>query len=167
MPERRNESYYIADLLSDALGRDKSARLYVSLKKEQQLTAEIGAYITGSMDDGLLIISGKLNEGVSFEQLDSALWKELESFKQAEISEAELKRMMNKLRTSREFEEQGLLNRAMNLCHFELLGDANGINEEHQIYEAIQPSHIQETAMHILKKTNCSLLKVKAISNDK
>lgn len=167
MPERRNELYYIADLLSDALGRDKSARLYVSLKKEQQLTAEIGAYITGSMDDGLLIISGKLNEGVSFEQLDSALWKELESFKQAEISEAELKRMMNKLRTSREFEEQGLLNRAMNLCHFELLGDANGINEEHQIYEAIQPSHIQETAMHILKKTNCSLLKVKAISNDK
>jgi hypothetical protein len=74
---------------------------------------------------------------------------------------------MNKLRTSKEFEEQGLLNRAMNLCNFELLGDANGINEEHLIYEAIHPSHIQETAMHILKKTNCSLLKVKAISNDK
>jgi predicted Zn-dependent peptidase len=36
MPERRNELYYIADLLSDALGRDKSARLFVSLKKEQQ-----------------------------------------------------------------------------------------------------------------------------------
>ena len=167
MPERRNELFYVADLLSDALGRDKSSRLYVSLKKEQQLTAEIGAYITGSMDDGLLIISGKLNDGVTFEMLDNALWIELEKFNNHPISSDELKRMMNKLRTSKEFEEQGLLNRAMNLCNFELLGDANGINEEHLIYEAIHPSHIQETAMHILKKTNCSLLKVKAISNDK
>lgn len=167
MPERRNELFYVADLLSDALGRDKSSRLYVSLKKEQQLTAEIGAYITGSMDDGLLIISGKLNDGVTFEMLDKALWIELEKFNNHPISSDELKRMMNKLRTSKEFEEQGLLNRAMNLCNFELLGDANGINEEHLIYEAIHPSHIQETAMHILKKTNCSLLKVKAISNDK
>lgn len=167
MPERRNELFYVADLLSDVLGRDKSSRLYVSLKKEQQLTAEIGAYITGSMDDGLLVISGKLNEGVTFEMLDKALWLEIEKMKQHTISSEELKRIMNKMRTSKEFEEQGLLNRAMNLCQFELLGDANGINEEHQIYESINANHIQETALHILKKTNCSLLKVKAINNDK
>lgn len=167
MPERRNELFYVADLLSDVLGRDKSSRLYVSLKKEQQLTAEIGAYITGSMDDGLLVISGKLNEGVTFEMLDKALWLEIEKMKQHTISSEELKRIMNKMRTSKEFEEQGLLNRAMNLCQFELLGDANGINEEHQIYESINANHIQETALQILKKTNCSLLKVKAINNDK
>jgi hypothetical protein len=52
----------------------------------------------------------------------------------------------------------------MNLCQFELLGDANGINEEHQIYEAINENHIQEMACHILKKPTCSLLKVNAIS---
>jgi dTDP-glucose 4,6-dehydratase len=61
------------------------------------------------------------------------------------------KRIKNKIRTSREFENQGILNRAMNLCHFELLGDANGINEEHKIYEAINPNHIQEIAIQILQ----------------
>jgi hypothetical protein len=53
----------------------------------------------------------------------------------------------------------------MNLCNFELLGDANGINEEHDIYNAIRPSHIQETALRLLNPTNCSLLKVKATQN--
>lgn len=165
MDERRNEGYYMADILSDALGRDKSSRLYISLKKEQKLTSEIGAYITGSMDNGLLVISGKLNDGVSFESLDAALWKELKKLEDAPVSDKELARLMIKMRTSKEFQEQGLLNRAMNLCHFELLGDANGINEEHEIYQAIKPSHIQETAIRILQQTNCSLLKVKATQN--
>lgn len=165
MPERRNEGFYMADVLSDALGRDKSSRLYVSLKKEQKLTSEIGAYITGSMDNGLLVISGKLNDGITFEMLDKALWEELEKLKSHPISDQEMDRLMIKIKTSKEFQEQGLLNRAMNLCNFELLGDANGINEEHDIYKAIQPSHLQETAIHLLKRTNCSLLKVKATQN--
>lgn len=165
MPERKNEGYYMADVLSDALGRDKSSRLYISLKKEQKLASEIGAYITGAMDNGLLVISGKLNNGVSFEDFDKALWKELEKIQTHPISQEELDRLMIKIRTSKEFQEQGLLNRAMNLCVFELLGDANGINTEHEIYHAIQPSHLQETALHLLKPTNCSLLKVKASKN--
>jgi predicted Zn-dependent peptidase len=165
MPERRNEGFYFCDMLSDALGRDKSSRLYVALKKEQKLTSEIGAYITGSLDEGLLVISGKLNEGVSFETLDKALWTELDRLKQTPISDIELDRLRIKIRTSKEFQEQGMLNRAMNLCLFELLGDANGINEEHAIYEAIQPTHLQQTAQEILRPENCSLLKVKAIQH--
>jgi len=165
MPERRNEGFYMCDVLSDALGRDKSSRLYVSLKKEQKLVTEIGAYISGSMDEGLLIISGKLNDGVTFEQIDHALWKELEKIKAHRISDQELDRLMIKIRTSKEFQEQGLLNRAMNLCLFELLGDANGINEEHEIYQAIQTEHLQEAAIKLFKRTNCSLLKVKSIQH--
>jgi predicted Zn-dependent peptidase len=162
MPERRSEGYYMADLLSDILGRDKSSRLYISLKKEQQLCSEINAYITGSHDEGLLMVSGKLNPDVNFDDLDKAFWKVIENLKSTSILDSELERIKNKIRTSREFENQGILNRAMNLCHFELLGDANGINEEHKIYEAINPNHIQEIAIQILQATNCSLLKVKA-----
>ncbi len=162
MPERKSEGYYTCDLLSDALGRDKSSRLYVTLKKEQKLVSEIGAYISGSMDEGLLVISGKLNEGISFEQLDKALWQELKKLKEKPIEKHEMDRLKIKIHTSREFQEQGLLNRAMNLCHFELLGDADGINTEHEIYQFIQSEHLQETAIRILQPKNCSLLKVKA-----
>lgn len=166
MAERRNDGYYIADVLSDCLGRDKSSRLYIALKKEQKLVSEIGAYISGDLDNGLVIISGKLNPGVTFDMLDNALWEALDELKKSPMKESELNRLMIKIRTAREFQEQGLLNRAMNLCYFELLGDANGINEEHLIYQAIQPEHLQESAIHLFRKENCSLLKVKSISND-
>jgi zinc protease len=166
MAERRSDGYYFADLLSDCLGRDKSSRLYIALKKEQKLVSEIGAYISGDLDNGLLIISGKLNPGVTFDMLDKALWEALDELKKSPMEESELSRLMIKIRTAREFQEQGLLNRAMNLCYFELLGDANGINEEHLIYQAIQPDHLQESAIHLFRKENCSLLKVKSMTND-
>ncbi len=163
MAERKDEAYYMADMLSDALGRDKSSRLYAKLKKELKLASEINAYITGSMDEGLLLISGKLNDNVSFESFDEALWEVLEEIKAHPMSDDELNKLKIKIRTAKEFQEQGLLNRAMNLCIFELLGDANGINTESAIYEAINANHLQETALKILDKSNCSLLKVKAI----
>lgn len=166
MPERRHPDFYVADLLSDALGRDKSSRLYVKLKKELQLVSEISAYIMGSLDEGLLIVSGKLNDGITFEQLDEALWQTLEELKNHPLSEEELHRLLIKIRTSKEFQEQGLLNRAMNLCTFELLGDADGINQEAALFNAITSTDIQAISRSILNKKNCSLLKVKAISND-
>jgi predicted Zn-dependent peptidase len=165
MSERKNEEYYIADILSDALGREKSGRLYVTLKKEKQLVSDITSYITGSLDEGLLIITGKLNDGVDFNQFDNEFWKCLEKVKSVEINENELNRLKIKIRTAREFQEQGLLNRAMNLCFYELLGDANGVNEEHLIYQAITPEALQFTANEILRKENCSLLKIKPIED--
>ena len=109
MSERKSEGYYVTDILSDAIGREKSSLLYISLKKEKQFVSEISAYITGSLDEGLLIISGKLNEGVSFEMLDEALWNCLEQIKNVELSEIELDRLKIKIRTAKEFQEQGLL----------------------------------------------------------
>ncbi|MBI1838344.1 MAG: insulinase family protein [Flavobacteriia bacterium] len=165
MPERRDPAYYIVDILSDALGREKSSRLYVKLKKELQLVSSIGAYITGSIDNGLLVISGKLNPGKTFKEVDKAIWDVLEEIKQQVISKEELARLLIKIRTEKEFQEQGLLNRAMNLCSYELLGDANGINQEREIYQSIEPKHIHQYAKKILVQTNCSVLKVKAVNN--
>lgn len=162
MPERKNPDYYVADVLSDALGRDKSSRLYKRLKKELELVTEISAYVTGSIDEGLLVVSGRLSNGITFEQLDEELWKILDELSHFLMEDEELKRLMIKIRTEKEFQEQGLLNRAMNLCIFELLGDANGINEEALIYSKITSKDLLRVSKKTLKRTNCSLLKVKA-----
>ncbi len=165
MAERRNPEYYVADLISDALGREKSSRLYISLKKEQKLVSSISAYVTGSMDEGLLIISGKLADGVNFDTFETALFAELDKFSNQLMDEQELQKLRIKFRTSKEFQDQGLLNRTMNLCYFELLGDANGINLESGIYQNITASMIMHISKQILKKKNCSVLKVKSIKN--
>ncbi len=162
MVDRNHSDYLTIDVLSDSLGRDKSSRLYLSIKKEQNLASSIGAYITGSIDEGLLVISGKLNDGVSFQELDNALWKELELLSNELVPADELERLKIKIQTSKEFSDQGLLNRAMNLSMYELLSGAEKINEESEIYGRITPKDIQRVAKEVLVKTNCSLLKVKA-----
>jgi len=163
MPERKSIEYYVVDVLSDALGRDKSSRLYTKIQKEQKLVTEINAYISGSLDNGLLVIEGKLSEGKTFEEVENAIWDVLSEIKKTQLSIEELNRLKNKIRTAKEFQEQGLLNRTMNLCYFELLGDANGINEEAILYDKIQAENIQAVANEILQENNCTLLKVKAI----
>src|SRR6218665_58205 len=162
MPERKNFEYYVADFISDALGRNESSRLYNKLKKELQLVNSISAYVTGSTDEGLLIVSGKLNDDVTFEQLEIELFKQLAVFCASKMESSEKNKLFNKIRTAKEFQEQGLLNRAMNLCMYELLGDANGVNEETQLYQQIAPEQIQLVAKEILRKENCSVLRVKA-----
>ncbi|MDG1147004.1 MAG: pitrilysin family protein [Crocinitomicaceae bacterium] len=167
MPDRLHPDFFTIDTLSDALGRDKSSRLYLSLKKELNLVSSISAYITGSIDEGLLVISGKLNDGVSFDTFDNAFWNELDAFKTNAISTSELEKIMNKIRTSKEFEDMGILNRAMNLCSYELLGDISLINKESEIYNNITADDIQRVAKSVLQKSCCSLLKVKAKENVK
>jgi predicted Zn-dependent peptidase len=167
MPDRLHPDFFTIDTLSDALGRDKSSRLYLSLKKELNLVSSISAYITGSIDEGLLIISGKLNDGVSFDAFDTALWSELNEFQSHAVSTDDLKKIMNKIRTAKEFEDMGILNRAMNLCSYELLGDVNLVNKESEIYNNITADDIQRVAKSILQRSSCSLLKVKAKQNVK
>ena len=165
MSERKSEGYYIADLLSDEVGKDKSGKLYLSLKKEKALVHEINAYILGSLDEGLFIVSGKLMPGKTFEALNEALWDVLETFKNTLISTHDLNRLRMKGKTSKAFQEQGLLNRAMNLSFFELLGDAHGINEEEAIYNAIEARHLQDYAKTLFNPSNCSRLFIESETN--
>jgi len=166
MSKRDCFEFYIGDLISDVLGASNSSVLQSKLKKEKKLVTQISAYITGSIDQGLLVVSGNLSEGVLFEQLDDALWDEIERFSENLIEKETLDRLKIKNQTAREFQEQGLLNRAMNLSYFELLGGAQKINEEKNIYDKIDVTNIQVEAKKILVKTNCSLLKVKTLDYD-
>lgn len=163
MPGRTEEGYYTTDLLSDVLGRGQSSRLFVRLKKELDLVAEINAYVMGSHDTGLLMISGKANDGVDLIKIDEEIWKVIDEVKAAEISAIEHQKNINKVRTTKVFSDQGILNKAMGLCLHELFGDANGINLESQHYDAIQPKDIWESAHTILRQSNCSRMFIKAI----
>jgi len=163
MPARKDPDYHTADIISDAIGGDKSSRLYQAILKKAKLVSEINAYITGSIDQGLFLITGKLAPGKSFEDLDTALWLELDKINHLYMEITELERLKNKIQTAKEFQEQGLLNRTMNLSFHELLGDANGINTEKDSYKNITPEAIHRVSNQLFRKENCSLLKVKAV----
>lgn len=157
-PERLHEDYYVIDLISDILCNGQSSRLYRRLLKEQQLFVYIDAYITGNIDPGLLIIEGKLTEGVTLEQAETAIWKELELLKKEGIGERELQKVKNKVESTLVFSETNVLNKAMNLAFFELLGDADLINKEVDMYAKINLNDMNRVIRTLLTEKNCSTL---------
>src|SRR5690606_9719843 len=59
MPGRFHDDYYACDLLSDILSRGQSSRLYQKLVKEKEIFTSISSFVMGSIDPGLLVVSGR------------------------------------------------------------------------------------------------------------
>ena len=158
MPARRDPAYQTFDLMTDVLSQGQSSRLYNSLLKEQQLFSDIHAYITSSMDEGLFVIEGKLIEGVTVAEAEAAVWKELEFIKTTLVTDEEITKVKNKSESIMVFAELSLLDKAMNLAYYELLGDADWLNAEIDKYLAVTPEKIQEAAQATFHPDKCSTL---------
>jgi predicted Zn-dependent peptidase len=157
-PGRMENGYYAVDLMGDVLSRGNSSRLYRSLVKDQQLFSEIHAYMTGSFDTGMFVVEGKPLETVSIEQAEAAIWEQLELLKQTDIPADELTKVKNKTESTLMFSEMSLLDKAMNLAYYELLGDADLLNQEANHYLHITAAQIREQANRIFRKDNSSTL---------
>lgn len=158
MPGRTDQGYYEADLISDILSRGNSSRLHISLIKEQKLFSEINAYMTGSDDPGLFVIDGKLTEGVDIETAEKAIWAELEKLKTELVPEDELTKVKNKIESLMVFSEMSLLDKAMNLAFFELMGNAADLNNETQKYLLLSADDIKRRAGNLFRRENSSTL---------
>ncbi|WP_375435729.1 M16 family metallopeptidase [uncultured Hymenobacter sp.] len=162
MPARTAPDYYSVDLLGDLLGRGKSSRLYQQLVKEQTLFNSISATAAGSMEPGLLVISGKLNAGVMLEAADAAVEAVVAALRDEEVPTAELEKVKNQAEASIVFGEIELLHRAMNLAYSKLMGNANMVNEESARLQAVTPADLQAAAREVLRPDNCSTLYYRA-----
>ena len=156
---RLDESYYVMDLLSDILGEGPSSRLYQSLVKEQQLFSNIACYHLGSIDAGLVVVDGKLSKGVSMQNAETAVDKEIERMLSNGISEKELQKVVNKTESVIAFEDMSILNRANNLAFYELLGDADLMNRELGRYQSVTLDSLTKTAKQIFKPANSNTLR--------
>jgi zinc protease len=76
------------------------------------------------------------------------------------MSKSALQQLILKLRTAKAFQDQGLLNRAMNLCYYELLDTADIVNTESLRYEQITTTQLQQHAIELLDINKCSLLQI-------
>lgn len=159
---RKDNDYPATDLMSDVLSRGRSSRLHQKLVKQQQLFSEITAYVTGDTDPGLVIITGKLKQGVSFDHAEEGVWSVLNEIKESEVSNEELEKVKNKVESTIAFAELSIEERALDLAVYELLGDANLVNTEFEKYRSVTLANIKHLATQVLRRENASVLKIKA-----
>lgn len=157
-PDRLSNDYQTMDLISDVLSRGTSSRLYRALVKDNPIFSEVNAYVMGSLDPNLFVVEGKPSNGVSLEDAEQALWRELDRMKDGLVEESELQKVKNKIESTLLFAELSILDKAMNLAYYEAMSKAEDYNLEVQKYLEVTSEQIKEVSNLLFRKENSSTL---------
>ena len=163
MCSRRDKDYYAYDMLTDILSSGRSSRLIQNLVVKNKIFNSVDAYISGSIDEGLLHITGKPAEGSSLEQAEQAVWDEIEKLRTTPVESSELEKVKNRYESEQIFGNINYLNVATNMAYLELIGKAEDINTEAVRYRSVTAEQLQEVAQRSLIADNCCILYYKAI----
>ena len=156
VPDRLHPDYPALDVVSELLAGGRSAILYQHLVKSLALLSEVDCYLSGTIQGGLVIIEGRLQEGVDFEAVYDELHQILEKLAREEISEEVLSRLKNGMETSMNLSEMNVLSKAINLAYFELLDHAELINQEPELYRSISSADIRRCIQTYLNPAHVS-----------
>ena len=89
---------------------------------------------------------------------EAAVIEEINKLQQDGISEKELQKVKNKTESMLAFEDMSVMSRATNLAMYELLGDADLINKELGMYQAVTAEEIKAESRLIFDENNCNTL---------
>lgn len=160
MPGRRNKDYVIYDMLTDILSLGRGGRLNAELVRKQGLFSSVDASVDGTIETGLVSISGMVMEGVTLEEAEEGVWKELGRL--SRISEEELRRIQNLYETDALYQELRSSRRAELLAEYELYGDANAVNRRVQERAEVTTQMLEACAATTFTRENCRSLHYRA-----
>ena len=158
MGDRLSRDFFLGDLASDLLAGGESSRLVNHLIKERGIFSSVNAYITGSIDRGLFIIKGRLMPDTSEEEAEEALWGELRELAEGRISDYEMEKVKNKFEANMLMGEINIMNKALNLSFYEMIGDITLINSEAEIYRSLTRQEVMSFASRCFTPNNSSTL---------
>ena len=134
---------------------------------------EAGYAILGA-DDRLEPVYAVVDEGsltteefryavtVTPEQAEAAFRAEIEALQSVPASDYEVEKVKNKFEANTLFGELNVMNKAMNLGFYEMLGDLQLINGEVAAYRAVTTGDILAFSRRTFRPGNCSTLIYKA-----
>ena len=160
-PGRADKAFYAVDLLSDIFSNGPSSRLIHRLTRENKYFNHIDCYVTGDFDPGLIVFEGRPTEKISLQDAEEIISKEINNLKNQLIDAAELQKWKNKAESTLVLSEMGIQSKSMNLGFFEALGNADLMNAESEIYQAISSEQIQQSAKIWLRDDQKSVLTYK------
>ena len=149
MWDHEDRRFRVCDLISDILGNGTSSRLYQRLVRERGLSVEADACISGDAGPGLMVMSGKVAEGVSSEEAVAALREEARKLADEGVSDYELRKVQNKYENTFVYSQYRAADRAQALCYYTWLGDTDLVNREPEEYRRITAADIQKTAQEL------------------
>ena len=144
--------YRTCDLITDLLGSGKSSRLYRRLVLEEKLFTEADACISGEENPGIILVSGKMQEGVNPDVAAEALRKEVGRLSEQKVEDYELQKVINRYENTFVFSQYKAADRGLGLCYYTWLGDTSLVNGDPDHYRQITPSLLQQVAAEVFRQ---------------
>jgi zinc protease len=161
IPPAREADHYALEMLSLILGHGQSSRLYRQLVHDRQLVSEISVGTDDRRGPDLFSVFGLVAEGHTPAEVEPLVYAEMERIGREGVTERELQRVRNQVRSFFLFSLQSNLDRARNLAEYEMYwGDANLVRGELDRYLAVSRADVQRVAGRYFAETNRSVLHV-------
>ncbi|MBF0382494.1 MAG: insulinase family protein [Magnetococcales bacterium] len=146
---------FALELLSAILGGDSSSRIYRKLVVEDKLAISAGSGYSGlSMGGEMFSLSAVPGNGVEFEQLEKALFAQVDKIINQPISERELQRAKNSLITSHLFAQDSIDRIAW------LIGRLSSNNSDWKLLVEEYPKRVQKVTSQQIKKVAARYLQI-------
>ncbi len=161
IPPSREADHYALEMMGLILGDGESSRLYQELVKEEELCQDIFVGTDDRRGPDLFSVWAVMAQGASPVEARNRLYAQIERVARDGVTERELEKARNRVRSLFIFGLQSNLQRSQRLAEFEMYyGNAELIRDETERYVAVSRADIQRVAGQYFAATNRTVLDV-------
>ena len=135
----------------------RTGRLYKSLVLEQQVATNAGAGVNGLKYDGFFELSGVAREGHKPEDVEQALYKEMDVLREQLAGERELQKVKNQQLASDFRRLRSKTSLMFQLLIYDALGDWENVNKFSDRIQAVTAEDVQRVVKKYFKPENRSV----------
>lgn len=161
-PTLPHKDDYVFDLIDQVLGQGRTSRLYSSLVEEQRLATSVSVHgAPGYRYPNLFVVGAIPRHPHTSEEVEAAIYAELEKLKQELVSDAELRKARNRLVTDqlRYLKSNSGLARMLT-SHQSLIGDWRYMVDYQTEIEKITADDIMTAARTYFVSTNRTVVQL-------
>jgi len=124
VPNLRSQDSYVLDVIKAMLAEGKSSRLYDHLVRGKALILESTVdYNLTTQDPGLFYITVTYLPGKDSDEIEQAIYDEVEQLKTSPVGVRELEKAKNQLEASFVFDQESIFSLGQNLAEYEIALD--------------------------------------------
>jgi len=147
--------FYALQVLAAVLQSGQSSRLYQKLVKEKEMVTGVGGFMDEKRGVGAFYTNATLRPGVKTEDIESAIYAEIDRLKKEPIADWELQKAKNTTRRNLINGLQSSLLRAITIGQYTTYyNEPNLINERLNKVAAVTKEDVQRVANKYLVDTN-------------
>ncbi|MEO5909501.1 MAG: pitrilysin family protein [Pelobium sp.] len=167
VPDAKDKDYYALDILNSVLTSGNSSRLYSSLVDEKQLATSIFSGYEESFDPTLFQIYVTANKGKSTDEIEKAVYSELDKIAKEGITEKELQKIKNQKLMKFYSAVETIDGKSNSLGTYELFfGDYKKMFTAPDEYAKVSLDDVKRVANQYFKKSNRTVGILKANVED-